>query len=117
MLDENYLQNQFDEILVKQGNVDKDQLISIKANNKLLQDVTNIVENKTGGNNDLTYEIQVPEVFRKSVFWPKSDLCKVQNRRNRLRMPSVLTSEQGIKYLCDKEENKRKKEEAQEQRK
>ncbi|XP_011699153.1 PREDICTED: uncharacterized protein LOC105456648, partial [Wasmannia auropunctata] len=126
ILDENYLQNQINETLITQDNENEDPLIinkqskvteTVETNNKHLEDVTNIVQNKTKENFDLTLEMQVPTAFKKSVFWSKLDLSKDKKRKPRSKIPSVLTSEQGLQYLYEAEENKKKKEEAQEQRK
>lgn len=115
ILDENYLQNQFNEVLIH-NNANEDKLISVETN-EVFQDVTNIVQNETKENYNSTFEMQVPAAFRKSVFWPKKDLCTDKKRKYRSKIPSVLTSEQGIRYLSDMEESKRKQEETKEQKK
>ena len=50
---------------------------------------------------------KVPPVFKKCLFWPKENTLSVKKRQMKDRIPSVITSELGLKYLQEKEDKKR----------
>lgn len=93
ILNENCLEDHFNEIVVKQSKTNEDQLISVETSSKPLKDVTNIVEidqDETKANYNSTIEMQMPEIFGKSVFWPKKDLYK--NKKGKTSIKNSIRS-------------------------
>lgn len=59
---------------------------------------------------------KVPSQFKDFIFWPKENIS-TKKRPAKVKLPSVLSSEEGLKWYSEQEEKKRKIEEEKELRK
>ena len=96
-----------------------------KDKSKVLQDIqlcsatenTVMPSQERNGKENCASKDGIPLQFKNFIFWPNENVSTRNKRGNKVKLPSVLTSEEGLRWYKEKEEQKKKLEEEKELRK
>lgn len=97
-------------IIINNNNTNKDlkhEIPNIESNIPVVQDILS---------QNIDSNSKTPSQFRDFIFWPKENISS-KKRAPKVKMPSVLSSEEGLRLYSEQEEKKRKIEEEKELKK